>query len=78
MKASEYFQKRFLRTSDIYSSELGQDKINWLDTYRLECHESFYGLEKSNADEHEAEDAFEKSEKFLKSIQQILSPRSKK
>jgi uncharacterized protein (UPF0332 family) len=56
-----------------YSSELGQDKINWLDTCRLERHESFYGLEKSNVDEHEAEDALEKSEKFLESIQQILN-----
>jgi len=55
-----------------YSSTLGQDKINWLDTYRLERHESFYGLEKSNVDEHEAEDALEKSEKFLETVQQIL------
>src|SRR4030042_6529463 len=56
-----------------YSSTLGQDKINWLDTYRLERHESFYGLEKTNVDEHEATDALEKSEKFLASIQQILN-----
>ncbi len=56
-----------------YSSKLGQNKINWLDTYRLERHESFYGLEKSNIDEHEAEDAFEKSCKFIESIQQILN-----
>jgi uncharacterized protein (UPF0332 family) len=55
-----------------HSSTLGQDKINWLDTYRLERHESFYGLEKSNVDEHEAEDALEKSEKFLETVQQIL------
>jgi len=55
-----------------YSSELGQDKINWLDTYRMERHESFYGLEKTNIDEYEAEDALEKSEKFLISVQQIL------
>jgi len=61
-----------------YSSELGQDKINWLDTYRLERHESFYGLEKSNVDEHEAEDALEKSEKFLKSVQKILTTLNKK
>jgi uncharacterized protein (UPF0332 family) len=61
-----------------YSSELGQDKINWLDTYRLERHESFYGLEKSNVDEHEAEDALEKSEKFLGTIQQILTSFNKK
>jgi uncharacterized protein (UPF0332 family) len=61
-----------------YSSELGQDKINWLDTYRLERHESFYGLEKSSVDEHEAQDALEKSEKFLETVQQILSTRNKK
>ena len=30
---------------DNYSSELGKDKISWLDTYRLERHESFYGLD---------------------------------
>jgi uncharacterized protein (UPF0332 family) len=61
-----------------YSSELGQDKVNWLDTYRLERHESFYGLEKSNVDEHEAEDALEKSEKFLGTVQQILTSFNKK
>jgi uncharacterized protein (UPF0332 family) len=61
-----------------YSSTLGQDKINWLDTYRLERHESFYGLEKSNVDEHEAEDALEKSEKFLETVQQILTSHNKK
>jgi len=61
-----------------YSSKLGQDKINWLDTYRLERHESFYGLEKSNVDEHEAEDALEKSEKFLESVQKILTTINKK
>jgi uncharacterized protein (UPF0332 family) len=61
-----------------YSSMLGQDKINWLDTYRLERHESFYGLEKSNVDEHEAKDALEKSEKFLEKVQQILTSPNKK
>ena len=55
-----------------YSSKLGQNMINWLDTYRLERHESFYGLEKTTIDEDEAKDAFEKSEKFLELVQQIL------
>jgi uncharacterized protein (UPF0332 family) len=58
---------------EYYSSELGQDKINWLDTYRLERHESFYGLEKSNLDAHEAEDALEKSKKFLESVRRKLT-----
>jgi uncharacterized protein (UPF0332 family) len=57
---------------DMHSSELGQDKINWLDTYRLERHESFYGLERSNIDEAEAKDAIEKSEKFLETVASIL------
>lgn len=55
-----------------YSSKLGQNMINWLDTYRLERHESFYGLEKTTIDEDEAKDALKKSEKFLKSVQKIL------
>jgi len=55
-----------------YSSNLGQSMINWLDTYRLERHESFYGLEKSTIDKDEAEDALNKSKKFLESVKQIL------
>ncbi len=55
-----------------YSSKIGQNMINWLDTYRLERHESFYGLEKSTIDEDEAKDALEKSEKFLESVKLIL------
>ena len=47
-----------------YSSKLGQNMINCLDTYRLERHESFYGLEKSTIDKDEAEDALNKSKNF--------------
>ena len=57
---------------DNYAQTLGQDRINWLDTYRLERHESFYGLEKSIVDKGEAEDALVKSEKFLFSVNQIV------
>ena len=57
---------------EYYSSKLGQNMINCLDTYRLERHESFYGLEKTTIDEDEAKDALEKSEKFLESVQLIL------
>ena len=56
-----------------YAQTLGQDRINWLDTYRLERHESMYGLEKSMVEKNEAEDALEKSEKFLWSINKIIS-----
>ena len=56
-----------------YAQTLGQDRINWLDTYRLERHESMYGLEKSTIEKNEAEDALEKSEKFLWSINKIIN-----
>jgi len=56
-----------------YAQTLGHDRINWLDTYRLERHESFYGLEKSIVDKEEAEDALVKSEKFLFSVNQIIN-----
>ncbi len=55
-----------------YTTALGQDRINWLDTYRLERHESFYGLEKSTMDKQEAEDALDKSERFLYSVNHIM------
>lgn len=58
---------------DQHSKGLGQDKINWLDTYRLERHESFYGLERSTVDEDEAKDAYEKAEKFLEVVTHLLS-----
>ena len=56
-----------------YAQTLGHDRINWLDTYRLERHESMYGLEKSTIEKNEAEDALEKSEKFLWSINKIIN-----
>ena len=55
-----------------YTTALGQDRINWLDTYRLERHESFYGLEKSTMDKQEAEDALDKSKRFLYSVNHII------
>ena len=54
-----------------YEQSLGQDRINWLDTYRLERHESFYGLEAVRIDEYEAKDALNKAEKFLESVRNI-------
>ncbi len=63
---------------DNYVTTLGQDRINWLDTYRLERHESFYGLEKSIMDEKEAKDALEKSERFFYSVNEIIRSTDRK
>ena len=56
-----------------YITSLGSDCISWLDTYRLERHESFYGLDPSELDKNEAKDALIKSEKFCKSVQKIVN-----
>ena len=55
-----------------YANSLGHDRISWLDTYRLERHESFYGLDPSELDKQEAKDAINKSEKFFSSIKNIV------
>jgi uncharacterized protein (UPF0332 family) len=55
-----------------YVKNLGHDRVGWLDTYRLERHESFYGLESSRFNKMEAKDALDKSEKFLQSIKAII------
>ena len=55
-----------------YAKSLGYDHISWLDTYRLERHESFYGLDPSELDKKESEDALNKSEKFFNSVEDII------
>ena len=55
-----------------YIKDLGHDCVGWLDTYRLERHESFYGLESSRFNKIEAKDALDKSEKFVQSINDII------
>lgn len=61
-----YLKEKYIRS-------LGSDCISWLDTYRLERHESFYGLEPSELDKNEAKDALIKSEKFFESVKKIFS-----
>ena len=56
-----------------YIMHLGSDCISWLDTYRLERHESFYGLDPADLDKKEAKDALIKSEKFYKSVKKIVN-----
>jgi len=56
-----------------YGQSLGQDRISWIDTYRLERRESFYGLEASGMDKYGSKDALNKAEKFLESIKNIIN-----
>lgn len=56
-----------------YGQSLGQDRISWLDTYRLERRESFYGLEASGMNKYESKDALSKAEKFLESVKNIIN-----
>ena len=55
-----------------YGKSLGHHLINWLDTYRLERHESFYGMDSLEVDGSEADDALKKAERFLQSVRTII------
>ena len=55
-----------------YAKSLGPDRISWLDTFRLERHESFYGLDPSELDKKDSKDALNKSEKFFNSVEDII------
>lgn len=46
--------------SEYYGKTLGSHLINYLNTYRLERHESFYGMDLLEVDENEANGALKK------------------
>ncbi len=62
--------------SEHYRKSLGHHLINWLNTYRLERHESFYGMDTLEVDESEVNDALKKAEKFLESVRSIIEKRN--
>ena len=63
----EYLRRR-------YTDEhiLGANYISWLDTMRVERHESLYGLERAEVTREEAEDSHEKAGKFVERIREIF------
>jgi uncharacterized protein (UPF0332 family) len=51
--------------------------VNWLDSLRIERHESLYGLDVIEVSKDEAEDALGKAMKFVKKVADLIN-KSKK
>ncbi len=62
-----------LYLTENHKDDLGLDLISWLDTYRLERHQWFYGVERLGTDSDESEDAIDRSTKFLERAKEILN-----
>ncbi len=53
------------------SGKLNQSHIHWLDTYRIERHETLYGLENIEVNEKDAVEALKSATDFLKEIRRL-------
>ena len=56
---------------------IGSELISWLDLYRTERHSWFYGVEPLDTDEEEAEEAIERSNKFIEKISNLKKKKKK-
>src|SRR3989344_365551 len=68
----------YIYLSEKYSDKLEQRFLNELNALRLERHEVFYGLDKDEVDEVEAESAIETAGSFLKSVKTLINGKNKK
>ena len=58
-----------------YLNEIGPELISWLDTYRSERHQWFYGIEGLIIEPDESSDALDRANRFLERISSILGDR---
>jgi len=63
----EYLKENFLKKGKLEPSH-----IHWLDTYRIERHETLYGFEEIKYTQEEAKNAIEKAKDFLKVVRLIV------
>ena len=63
----EYLKEKYLKKHLIE-----MNYINWLDSLRVDRHESLYGLEPDESTRDEAEDAYAKAQKFIDKINEII------
>jgi uncharacterized protein (UPF0332 family) len=62
-----------LYLTERHSSDIGLEMISWLDTYRLERHQWFYGVERLGTDMQESEEAIRRAGEFLERAQKVLN-----
>lgn len=65
---SHYCVIEYLKHTYVQSGKLDQSYIHWLDTYRIERHETLYGLEEVEVKEKDAKTAISSAKNFLKAI----------
>jgi uncharacterized protein (UPF0332 family) len=69
---SHYCVVEYLKRNYVRSGKLQQNHIHWLDTYRIERHETLYGLEKMDIREEDAQNAITSAKEFLKAINELI------
>lgn len=67
----EYLKENFLKTGKLEPSH-----IHWLDTYRIERHETLYGFEEIKYSREEADNAIQKGKDFLQIIRVMVENKS--
>lgn len=67
----EYLKENFLKKGKLEPSH-----IHWLDTYRIERHETLYGFEEIEYTQEEAKNAIEKAKDFLKVVHLLVESKS--
>lgn len=68
---SHYCVIEYLKQNYVQSGKLDQSHIHWLDTYRIERHETLYGLEKIEIKEKDAAAAISSARAFLEAIRRL-------
>jgi len=63
----------YLRENYTKKHILDINYVNWLDSLRVERHETLYGLELIDVSKEEAEDALGKGLKFVEKVTELLS-----
>lgn len=62
----EYLKRHYVK-----SGKLDQSQIHWLDTYRIERHETLYGLEMMDVNENDSNAAVSSAKDFLEAIRRL-------
>ncbi len=68
VEKSHYCVVEYLKRHYLGIGKLDQSHIHWLDTYRIERHETLYGLEKMDIQEKDANSAIISAKEFLGAI----------
>ncbi|CAG0950412.1 hypothetical protein METP2_00175 [Methanosarcinales archaeon] len=71
VEKSHYCVVEYLKRHYVKIGKLDQSHIHWLDTYRIERHETLYGLEKMDIQEKDANAAIISAKEFLEAIRRL-------